>query len=132
MQGRNSWNVSYNTIEFFEKVLSGHTQVKSFERVNDIEFLVAKSSGEVLDVLLLNEYSLGLAAVLKAQKEFPGVEYFVTGANWNGYTPEAKEHGRMNSLGVFNLGEFLGALNLNNPKLFVRKDSNGDPIYAYK
>jgi hypothetical protein len=128
----NRWGVSYSIISFLERALRGHDKVASFERRNDIHFVVEHVNGTTLNVLLVDEYSLGLAAVLRAKAEFPEVDYVVTGGNWNGYTPEAKEYGRNNGIGIFNTGEFLGALNWTHPKLYYRKDNKGNPIYAYK
>jgi len=100
--------------------------------VHDIQFLIEHVDGTILNVLLVNEYSLGLAAILRAGDEFPDAEYVVTGGNWNGYTPEAKDYGRENDRGIFNTGEFFGALNWTNPKRYYQKDRDGNPIYAYK
>jgi len=128
----NSWGVSYAIISFFERALRGHNKVVSFQRVNDIQFLIEHANGTTLNVLLVDEYSLGLAAILRARGEFPDVEYVVTGGNWSGYTPEAKDYGRENDLGIFNTGDFFGALNWTNPKRYYRKDRDGNPIYAYQ
>lgn len=128
----NSWSVSYSIISFFERALRGHDKVASLRRVNDIQFLIEHVNGEILNALLVNEYSLGLAAILRARTEFPDIEYIVTGGNWNGYTPEAKAYGRQNGIGIFNTGEFFGALNSPHPKRYHRRDRDGNPIYAYK
>ena len=128
----NEWGVSYSIIKFFEHVLLGHDKVNTFERRDDIHFIIEHSNGTTLHVLLVDEYSLGLAAVLRARAEFPEIDYVVTGGNWNGYTPEAKEYGWKNELGIFNISEFLGALNWTNPKEYYRKDDEGNPVYSYK
>ena len=83
-------------------------------------------------MLLVDEYCLGLAAIHRARNEFPEADYIVTCANWNGYTREAKEYGDENNLGIFNIGEFFGALNWTNPKTYYQKDRDGNRIYAYK
>jgi hypothetical protein len=129
---RNNWNVSYSSIRFFENVLEGHAQVRSFRRRDDIVFEIELENGEDIKALLVDEYILGLAAILRAKAEFPDVEYIVTCGDWNGYTPQAKEYGQNNSLGIFVLGEFLGALNWTEPKKYYKKDSDGNPIYHYK
>ena len=128
----NNWGVSYSIIRFFCKVLGGHDKVTSYKRTRDIFFTITLTNGQVINVLLVNEYALGLAAVLRARLEFPEAEYIVTGGNWNGYTPEAKEYGRENSIGIFNVGEFLGALNWSEPKKYYRKDDKGNPVYSYQ
>jgi hypothetical protein len=128
----NSWNVSYSTISFVERALLGHAKVASFKRSDDIVFDIQLKDGKHLKMLLLNEYTLGLAAIHRALAEFPGIEYIVTGANWNGYTKEAKQYGKENDLGLFVLGEFFGSLYWSNPKQYYQKDADGNPIYHYK
>lgn len=128
----NNWGVSYSIINFFERALTGHDKVRRFDRRQDIQFVIELTSGVELNVLLVNEYSLGLAAVLRAKAEFPDVEFIVTGGNWNGYTPEAKDYGWKNNIGIFNSGEFFGALNWTDPKKYYKKDDKGNPIYAYR
>lgn len=128
----NDWKVSYTNISFFKKALGTHQKVDSFQRTNDILFDITLTNGSKIKVLLVNEYTLGLAAIHKALTEFPGVEYVVTCTNWNGYTREAKDYGRDNNLGVFDVGEFFAALYWNEPKKYHKKDQDGNPIYHYK
>jgi hypothetical protein len=129
---RNNWNVSYSSIRFFEDALEGHSKVKAFRRTDNIVFEIELENGSGVKAVLVNEYTLGLAAILRAQSEFPGIEYVVTCADWNGYTREAKEYGQKNALGIFTAGEFFGALNWTEPKKYYKKDSHGNPIYHYK
>jgi hypothetical protein len=128
----NDWDVSYSMINFFERALRAHSKEVNFKRTRDIFFEIELTSGAELQVLLVNEYTLGLAAVHRALDEFPEAEFIVTGANWNGYTREAKEWGLKHDIGIFNSDEFLGAMNWTEPKKYHQKDSNGKPIYAYK
>jgi hypothetical protein len=132
MSNFNEWGVSYSAIRFFSDALRGHGKVASFERERDILFKLTHENGDALNVLLLDEYSLGLAAVLRARSEFPEADYIVTAGNWNGYTREAKAFGRANNIGIFNVGEFFGALNWTEPKTFYRKDPHGNPVYSFK
>ncbi|SPF45019.1 conserved hypothetical protein [Syntrophobacter sp. SbD1] len=128
----NDWDVPYSVIQFFCRALGGHDKVDSYNRIKDILFIITLKNGKVIKVLLVNEYALGLAAVLRARKEFHEAEYIVTGGNWNGYTPEAKDYGTKNSIGIFNVGEFFGALNWTDPKKYYKKNKHGDPVYSYK
>lgn len=128
----NNWNVSYATIKFFERALGGHDKVQGFQRTKDIHFAIKHVDERTLTVLLVDEYVIGVAALLRAKEEFPDIEYVVTGGNWNGYTREAKEYGLANGIGVFNVEEFLGALTWKRPKEYVQKDKDGNAIYHYK
>jgi len=132
MPKRNDWGVSYSTISFVEQALTNHAKVASFERSKDIVFDIELESGRRITMLLLDEYTLGVAAIHEALAEFPGVEYIVTGGNWNAYTREAKEFGRRNDLGVFVIGEFLGALHWSEPKKYYQKDHRGNPAFHYR
>jgi hypothetical protein len=128
----NNWNVSYSTIAFLAQALTADPKVASFKRKKDINFHIKLTSGAEINALLVDEYVLGLAAVRRALNEFPGVEYIVTGGNWNGYTPDAKKFGQENEIGIFNLGEFLSALRSRDPKNYRRVDDKGKPVYAFK
>jgi len=132
MSQLNFWGVSYSSISFFEKALSGHKKVESFKRLKDICFVIVRTDGTIIRVLLVDEYTLGLAAVLRALDEFPDIDYVVTAGNWNGYTREAKEYGTNNGIGIFNAGEFLGALWWTEPKKYHQKDEDGNPKYPYR
>lgn len=132
MPDSNNWGVGYSEICFFEEVLDSHRRIRSFCRSHDIVFHITLWNGTELNVVLLNEYTLGLAAVHRAIAEFPHVGYIVNGGNWNAYTLEAKQYGSKNGIGIFIISEFLGALHWRNPKKYVRKDKNGDPVYRYR
>lgn len=132
MPNFNNWGVSYSIISFFQRALTAHDMVQGVTRTQDIVFTITLHNGVTLKTLLLDEYVLGLAAVLRAKAEFPDVEYIVTGGNWNGYTAEAKDYGRKNGVGIFNIGEFLGALHWKEPKNYYKKDDEDNPTYAYK
>lgn len=128
----NNWGVSYGNISFVEKTLGGHDKVTGFVRTKDILFTINLTNGSTINMLLVNEYTLGLAAIYRARNEFPEADYIVTGSVWNSYTKEAKHHGFDNNLGIFNIEEFLGALNWTNPKTYYKTDSDGNKIYAYR
>jgi hypothetical protein len=129
---QNSWGVSYSNISFVERALDSHSKVADFKRLHDIVFEIDLIDGRTISMVLVNEYTLGLAAIHRALSEFPDVEYVVTCANWNGYTRAAKKFGRENGIGVFVIGEFFGALHWADPKKYVQKDKDGNPIDYYR
>ena len=95
-------------------------------------FEITHIDGRVLKMVLVNEYTLGVAAVHKVLSQFPGAEYVVTCANWNAYTREAKDYGCQNDIGIFMIGEFFRALHWTDPKKYVQKDRDGNPVYHYR
>lgn len=128
----NNWDVSYSTIVYVERALRAHVKVRSFRRSKDIMFDIELVDGESIRMVLVNEYTLGLAAVHAVLAEFPGVGYIVTSASWNGYTREAKEFGNKNDVGIFVFGEFFGSLHWKEPKKYHTKDEDGNPTFSFK
>jgi hypothetical protein len=129
----NDWNVPYSAITFFETVLKSHNKVESFHRDKDIFFTILRHPPLcAIRVLLVNEYTLGLAAVMRALAEFPELNCIVTGGEWNAYTREAKEYGLDQEIGIYVISEFVGALNLKRPYTYAKKDEKGNPINRYR
>ena len=119
----NDWKVPYSTITFFERVLKSHKKVESYTRDKDILFTILRHPPlSAIQVLLVNEYTLGLAAVMRALTEFPGLNCIVTGGEWNAYTREAKQYGLDQEIGIYGISDFLGALNLQRIHTYVKKD----------
>ena len=129
----NNWNVSYRAILFFEDLLNSNKKVLSFERTDDIFFKIMRKSGlSSVNALLINVYTVGLADVFRAKREFPDLDCIVTSSIWNGYTIEAKEHALDSEIGLFVVSEFSSALRERVPYLYVKRDRDGNPIYHFK
>jgi len=80
----------------------------------------------------VSEYTVGVAAVIRATDEFPDMNHIVTSGVWCGYTVEAKEYGLEHNIGVFVIDEFMGALSWDDPIEYVKKDADGKSIHRYK
>jgi hypothetical protein len=129
----NNWNITGSQIDFVERALRTHKKVKSFERERDILFAVErKNSLPKVTFLLVDRYTVSLSDVIAAMDEFPTATCIVAAGNWCGYTKEAKGYGLSNGIGVFNIGEFLGALWQKDPRQYASKDADGLPTYAYR
>ena len=128
----NSWGVEYPAIKFFERLLHTHNRVESFTRSDDILFRVCRTNGTITNVLLVTEYTVGVAAVIRAIDEFPTTNHIVTSGKWYAYTEEAEQYALERDIGVFVIDEFLGALNWDNPIKYRKKDKYGQPVYRYR
>ena len=116
MQKFNSWGVSFSTIRFFEEGLESHNKIKSISRDSDILFTIDTVFNATYKVLLLNEYVMGEASVIKALGEFGKLDFIVYGGKWNDSTEEANRIASENNIRLFDISDFLGAINLKNPK----------------
>jgi hypothetical protein len=123
--GSNNWGVPYSAIRFVEDALSAHVKVAGFARRDDIVFEIERIAGmKSVTAVLVDRYTLGLADVLRASREFPDMDCIVTNGNWNHYTGEAKQFGLENGICVFNVGEFFGALHWTEVIDYVPPDPN--------
>lgn len=116
MSTRNNWNVPYSSIVWFFNVLENHTKVLNVVREQDILFTITDDEDRTYKILLLNEYRMGAAAVLKAIGEFGITDFIVYGGNWNAATSEAYKVAKENGIALFDYSGVLGALNLKDPK----------------
>jgi hypothetical protein len=88
--------------------------VVSFERVgaSDQLFAVVRTYGDTLYVWLSDVYTLGEAEYLFLRGKTPEINCIVSVSGYNRYTDEAKEQAIRDRVGLFKIGEFLGALNV--------------------
>jgi hypothetical protein len=128
MEPLNTWDVSYPTILFLEKILTSHKIVESFEREQDILFRVRRKKLSPVNILLVGCYVIGVADVIRAKTEFPDLTCMVANGNWCGYTQEAKSHGLRHGVGVFIVSDVPGLLFKKEPNAFV-STKNG---HAYR
>jgi hypothetical protein len=110
--GQNNWGVGWAAIRFFDTVLSGHSAVTSFERVNDIQFEIERRRDlPSVNAVLIDEYMLGKATVYGLLQEFHGVTVVVNNGNWNHIAFDSKAFAKKTGVVVLMLADFLGALN---------------------
>lgn len=84
-----AWKPRKESLEFFERVLNGHSKVLRFSKRDSQVFDVERREDlGSLVVLLTDLYTVGLADVIQAQDMMAGLNCIVTVSNWNGYTQE--------------------------------------------
>ncbi|NEW06860.1 hypothetical protein GK047_12675 [Paenibacillus sp. SYP-B3998] len=122
MSTKNNWNVPYSSIVWFFNVIKNHTKVLNVVREHDILFTVTDDEDKTYKILLLDEYRMGSAAVLKVIEEFGHIDFKVFGGNWNAATNEAYKVAKENEIALFDYSGILGALNLKNPKGYKQNE----------
>lgn len=129
---KNNWGVSYVYIKWFENALKNHGNISRVIRRDDIIFEITRKHGVELTVICLDEYVLGVSAVLRVFNEFPDVNFISVGGNWNGYTREAKELCLGKRIGLYNSSELTGALWKDDFWSYHKLDNKGNPEYPYR
>jgi hypothetical protein len=120
------------SIQFFRKAIGKHSAVASVTDRGENVFVIDRNVHPPVVVFLTDVYTVGLADLLDAMDKIPDLNCIVTASNWNGYTRAAKEHGLQLQVGIFLIGEFLGALNRNDHWEYVKHNENGQPVYHYR
>ena len=123
---------SSNSVQFFKQAICKHTAVESVGERSGNAFVIDRKEHSSVLVYLTDIYTVGIADVIEAMDQIPGLNCIVTISNWNGYTQAAKEHGVENQIGVFVFAELMGALNRSDIHTYVQRDGDGNPVYHYR
>lgn len=126
----NAWGPSDATLEFFEAALRTHSRVtKVIARPNQVFEVNTIGRKNPLIVLVVDLYTVGQADVVKALDTVEDLDVFVTASTYNGYTRAAKKHATQHRIGLFQIGEFLGAIWKRQAMwTYVKLDKDGKPV----
>lgn len=108
------------SIRFFEQAMRGHNKVVSIEKLSDSYYQINRRGLSSIRVFVSNYYALSLSDYYDVRDRYSDIDCLVTISKWNGVTNEAYVQGKMNSVGVFTMEEFLGALNFERPYTYIR------------
>lgn len=104
------WPNSYGHYNFFEQRMKGHGRVGGYSGKGQGVYEV-KRDGGTLRVFICDCYAFGVAQYMEAVGHLGKLDAVVINSNWCGYSDEVKLHCNMERVGVFTIGEFMGALN---------------------
>lgn len=104
------WSNSYGHHKFFEQRMQGHGRVHSYSGKGQGVYELTRDS-EVLRVFICDCYAFGVAEYMEAVGHLGRLDAVVINSNWCGYSDEVKLHCKAESVGVFTIAEFMGALN---------------------
>lgn len=131
--GSNTWDVSFSRITFLERILRQHRNVEVLCRHDDIAFkILLKSSGLVVEVVVVDPYTASLDLVQRLIDAFPEIRIIFVGGKWAGWTQEAYDYCQARSIGIYNAGGISGALQREEFWAYVGKDSDGNSTNAIR
>lgn len=107
-----------SSVEYFERVISGHTAVESLKEVSENVYEIERTGGRpAIRVLVADIYVVSEADIF----EIVTINYNLTCVLLIGfykrYSGDAKERAKAENLGLFNMKEFFGAINYIGQKL---------------
>lgn len=99
------------SIDFFVKTIGGRDDVIHVDKIDEVTYIIARNRGKKkLKVFLTNIYIVGLVDIIEIISAVEKLDAIVTMSGWNGYSNEAKEYAKINHVGLFKFGEFMGAM----------------------
>ncbi len=105
------WPSYYGHFRFFDENVEYHDRVRRLEFQGDGLYQVELTDHRSLKVFVCECYSFGLAEYHEVTDNHGDIDAVVIASAWCGYTGEVKEHCKNLDVGVFKIGEFMGALN---------------------
>lgn len=117
------WTSYYPDYPFFMTAVGAHDKVRSIRESGHAGiYEVETVSGRVLRVFICECYSFGRAEYQEVVQKLGPVDTIVIDSNWCGYTSDAKRYCRDQRVGLFKIGEFMGALNLEEAWTYLTPD----------
>lgn len=117
------------SIDFFEKAMRHHDKVLDVNKEGEQVYTISRVKGSPIKLYLTNLYTVGITDYFDIIERYNDINAILTISNWNGYTKQAKEEAKKNGVGIYVVEEFMGALNLNDPTSYIKRDSKGKPIH---
>lgn len=105
------WPPHYGHFKFFEARMRAHRRVSDFKGLGDGVYELTLSSGKTLQVFICECYSFGAAEYLETFDNIGPMDAIVISSAWCGYTLDAKRSCREDEIGLFNIADFMAALN---------------------
>lgn len=104
------WPNSYGQYRFFEGKMQSHGRVAALtSEVNGI-YMLTRRKGDTLRIFVCECYAFGVAEYIESVDKIGHVDVVIIASVWCGYSDEAKKHCRDENVGLFSIGELMGAL----------------------
>jgi hypothetical protein len=105
------WMSYYGHYKFFEDKMQSHNRVCGIQNAKNGLYEINLSEAGIIKVFICECYSFGLAEYYETVEKLGKIQAVIINSNWCGYTSEAKHYCREHGVGLFNIGEFMAALN---------------------
>ncbi|MDH6234922.1 hypothetical protein M2281_005543 [Mesorhizobium soli] len=104
------WPSHYGHYRFFEGQIIRHGKVASLKSEGSGAYQLTRTRGDALRVFICECYAFGIAEYFETIEQLGRLDAVIINSAWCGYSPDAKRHCRDENVGLFSIGEFMGAL----------------------
>lgn len=116
------WESHYKNYNFFEARMQQLGSVKNFENIDVGLYEIERNGHKNIRVFICECYSFGVAEYIEVKENYGNVDAILINSNWCNYTMEVKLFCRDEHVGVFDIREFMGALNKANIWEYLTKE----------
>ena len=115
------WPSYYGHFKFFEDRMAQHSKVRSLENIGGGVYNLTLSDSRNLKIFVCECYSYGTAEYIETLDKVGKVDAVIISSNWCGYTVELKLNCRHDEVGLFDIRDFMAALNQNDYWLYLNE-----------
>ncbi len=115
----------YNQVRsLIEKFLARHSRIKKLTELDQGSMLVELKGGRTLKVFVTHTYLFTDYTLDRIIEADPAIDAIICSNPYGQYSTSAKQHCIANNIGLFNLGEFMGAINFDGERYlnFLRRE----------
>ncbi len=113
------WTSHYGHYKYFEQQMVGHRKVTSLTPLGPGVYELTRAQRSTLRVFICECYAFGVAEYIDTIDQLGAIDAVIINSVWCGYTPDAKRHCRESNVGLFMIGEFMGALHRDDYWLYL-------------
>ena len=107
-----------SSIQYFERVIKGHTAVVSLNEISENVYEIERTKGRPsIKVLVADIYVVSEADIFEIVTTNYELTCVLLIGFYNRYSEDAKKRAMLENIGLFNMKEFFGAINFNGTKL---------------
>ncbi len=104
------WPSHYGHFNYFEAQMTKHGKVADLTAQGGGVYELTRTQGDTLRVFICECYAFGVAEYLETVENIGKIDVVIINSAWSGYTQDAKAHCCESNVGLFKIGEFMGAM----------------------
>ena len=116
------WTSHHGHYSYFQDRMKSHSKVSSIIDLRDGIYNLTLINNTTLKVFICDCYAFGLAQVHETKQRINNLDTIIINSAWCNYTLEAKILCREEKVGLFNIKDFMAALNTDEHYDYLNKE----------
>ena len=117
------WPSHYGRYGYFAQRMEAHSSIASVIEISEPVYELTLGNGKQLRVFICECYSYGIAEYIETIETLGRFDVIIINSVWCSYTNKAKRMARDQKVGLFDIAEFMAALNTDNIWSYLDEDT---------